>query len=105
MFTYIRAGKPMTCVPEVAPEIFLACGIDCCPNCFPDQPCKIMKKIYIQYEGAEIVYDYHYYQLMLQKNIFIQSEAVTSYWVTQTGFLRMLSTILFSLPEIIFKQQ
>jgi len=52
----------MARVPKMASEmIFLACGIHC----------------------VEIVYDYHYYQMMLQVNNFFlyKPEAVRSYWL------------------------
>jgi hypothetical protein len=51
-------------VPKVAREIFLAHCVHCCSKFFPDQPCYIMKNIFI-YEGVKIVYDYHYYQTIM----------------------------------------
>jgi hypothetical protein len=72
----IKGGEPMAYMPEVACEkIFLAHGIHCCPNFYPDQPYCIIKCIYM-YEGTEIVYDHDYYQMMLQvNNSLIQSRS------------------------------
>jgi hypothetical protein len=52
---------------------------------FPYQSCCIMKNIYliyIIYKGLDIVYGYHYYQMMLQANNFLyKSETLRNYWL------------------------
>jgi hypothetical protein len=56
-----------------------------------------MQYLFFFQEGVEIVYDYHRCQMMLQVNYFLyKPEAVGSYWLRKV-FLRVLSTILFSL--------
>jgi hypothetical protein len=57
--------EPMARVPKVArKKMFLARGIHCCATFFFAN-LAIHYYEYI-YEGVEIVYDYHYYQVMLQ---------------------------------------
>jgi hypothetical protein len=40
------------------------------PAFFPNQPCYITNNIHIP-EGTDSIYDYHYYQMMLQVNKFL----------------------------------
>jgi hypothetical protein len=64
--TYVRADEPMARMPKVARnKILLTRGIHCCPNFF--RPISLYYEVYMYYiyDGVEIVYDYHYYQMML----------------------------------------
>jgi hypothetical protein len=50
--TYTRAAKPMARLPEVACEVFFACGFYCVPLFYrPTLP--------YYNEGVGVVYDYH----------------------------------------------
>jgi hypothetical protein len=105
----IACPKPgLTNLRHVFPKrhariFFLVLDCHCCVNFSSSQPCYIMTNtftniyIYIYiflYEGAEIVYDYHCYRLMLRVNSSFYTNQKR--WPKQ-HFLRILSTVLFSL--------
>jgi hypothetical protein len=66
-------------VPKVASKkILFARGIHCCPNFF-----SLSLTIH---EGVEVVYDYHYYQMMPRLNNFYTSQKLREV----TGYLNRL---------------
>jgi hypothetical protein len=66
--------EPMARLSEVAREkVFLARGIHCLNNIF--RPALICYTYIGLYQGEEIVYDYNYYQMILQVyNFFCTSQ-------------------------------
>jgi len=93
----------MARVPRVAGEkIFLARCILCCPIFFLTNLATLLRiYIYIYIYGVETVYVYYDYQIMLLVNVFIYKPDRCEVIGCGTGFLRILSIILFCFRVII----
>lgn len=54
------------------------------------------------YKGVEIIYDYHYFQIMLRANFLCNAEALRIYGCLNRGFKNDFKYFVHSFPVILF---